>query len=141
MSEAVEQTEVEPTSRELVFAEIRRLKLEAHVVELEEQGFTVVPDAIPMDMVEKMREVILAQTADKSGKALDLDTWDGGNLREGCYLLLKIRSSRDWSRTNIPSHLCSTSLAGAWSSPPFILTYEPKETRLCLCTPTSGPCI
>ncbi len=89
MSEAIDQTEVEPTSRELVFAEIRRLKLEAHVVELEEQGFTVVPDAIPMDMVEKMREVILAQTADKSGKALDLDTWDGGNLREGCYLLFE----------------------------------------------------
>ena len=88
MSEAVALTEThEPTSREVVFGEIRRLGLEENVFELEEQGYTVVPDAIPMDMVEYMREVIIAQVSDKTGKQLDLHTWDGGPVREGCYLL------------------------------------------------------
>ena len=86
MAEAVTN---EPTSREFVFAEIDRLGLQQNVLELEEQGFTVVPDALPMAMVLQMREIILRQTADKSGldEVPDLDTWDGGNLREGCYLL------------------------------------------------------
>lgn len=88
MSEAVALTEThEPTSREVVFGEIRRLGLEENVFELEEQGYTVVPDAIPMDMVEYMRDVIIAQVSDKTGKQLDLHTWDGGQVREGCYLL------------------------------------------------------
>jgi hypothetical protein len=90
MSEAAVKEEQELSSRELVFEEIRRLDLEKHVVELEEKGYTVVPDAIPMDMVEHLREIILAQTADKSGVDLpDIDTWDGGRLREGCYLLFE----------------------------------------------------
>ncbi len=86
MAEAVTN---EPTSREFVFAEIDRLGLKQNVLELEEQGFTVVPDALPSAMVEQMREIILRQTADKSGldEVPDLDTWDDGNLREGCYLL------------------------------------------------------
>ncbi|MBS02062.1 MAG: hypothetical protein CMQ24_05080 [Gammaproteobacteria bacterium] len=91
MSEAAEQSrdqQTPPTSREVVFGEIRRLGLEAHVLELEEQGFTVVENAVPQDQLERMREVIMAQSAEKSGKdAIDLDTWDGGQLREGCYLL------------------------------------------------------
>ena len=89
MSEAaVDLTqEREPTSREIVFGEIRRLGLEKHVVEIEEQGFTVVENAVPMSMVERMRDVILAQVADKTGKEPDLDNWDDGALREGCYLL------------------------------------------------------
>ena len=88
MSEAVALTETpEPTSREVVFGEIRRLGLEKNVVEIEEQGFTVVPGAIPMDMVEYMREVILRQSSDKTGKELDLHNWDDGTVREGCYLL------------------------------------------------------
>ena len=86
MAEAVNN---EPTSREIVFAEIDRLGLQNNVLELEEQGYTIVPDALPMSMVEAMREIILRQTADKSGldAVPDLDTWEGGNLREGCYLL------------------------------------------------------
>ena len=86
MAEAVSN---EPTSREFVFAEIDRLGLQQNVLELEEQGYTVVPDALPMAMVEQMREIILRQTAEKSGldEVPDVDTWDGGNLREGCYLL------------------------------------------------------
>ena len=88
MSEAVALTEARaPTSREIVFGEIRRLGLEENVFELEEQGYTVVPDAIPMDMVEHMRDVIIAQASDKTGKQLDLHTWDGGPVREACYLL------------------------------------------------------
>lgn len=87
MSEALFEEQVDASSRELVFDEIHRLGLEKNVLELEEQGYTVVPDAVPMEMVEKMREVVLAQTADKSGKTPDLDTWDEGPLREGSYLL------------------------------------------------------
>lgn len=79
----------EPTSRELVFGEIRRLGLEKHVLELEEQGFTVVPNAVPQDMVARMRDVIIDQAAEKTGldQRPDLETWDGGTLREGSYLL------------------------------------------------------
>ena len=43
-----EETKHELTSRELVFGEIHRLRLEQNVLELEEQGYTVVADAIPM---------------------------------------------------------------------------------------------
>ena len=94
MSEAAgrsdEQSEAPapPTSREVVFGEIRRLGLEAHVLELEEQGYTVVEDAVPPEQLTRMRDVIMAQSAEKSGQdSIDLDTWDGGQLREGCYLL------------------------------------------------------
>ncbi len=45
----------EKSSRELVFQEIYRLKLEKHALELEEKGYTVVPDAIDMDMVKNLR--------------------------------------------------------------------------------------
>ena len=89
MSETIDQGKTETTSREQVFGEIRRLNLEAHVIELEEQGFTVVQNAIPMNMVEKMRDIILKQTADKSDKLPNIETWDGGTLREGCYLLFE----------------------------------------------------
>ncbi len=83
-----EETERPLTSREVVFGEIQRLNLEANVLELEEKGYTVVPDALPMDMVERLREIIIDQTTDKSGSERpDLETWDGGRLREGCYLL------------------------------------------------------
>ena len=74
MSETIDQGKAETTSREQVFGEIRRLNLEAHVIELEEQGFTVVQNAIPMNMVEKMRDGILEQTADKSDKLPNLET-------------------------------------------------------------------
>ena len=88
MSEAVALTETpEPTSREVVFGEIRRLGLEKNVVEIEEQGFTVVENALSADMVEGLREVILRQSSDKTGKELDLHNWDDGTVREGCYLL------------------------------------------------------
>ena len=88
MSEAVALTETpEPTSREVVFGEIRRLGLEKNVVEIEEQGFTVVENALAADMVEGLREVILRQSSDKTGKELDLHNWDDGTVREGCYLL------------------------------------------------------
>ena len=88
MSEAVARTETpEPTSREVVFGEIRRLGLEKNVVEIEEQGFTVVENALSADMVEGLREVILRQSSDKTGKELDLHNWDDGTVREGCYLL------------------------------------------------------
>ncbi|MDA1073352.1 MAG: phytanoyl-CoA dioxygenase family protein [Proteobacteria bacterium] len=47
---------------------------------------------LPMDMVEKMREIIIDQSTDKSGgERPDLHTWDGGRLREGCYLLFEDR--------------------------------------------------
>ena len=72
------------SSREIVFGEIRRLGLQANVLELEEKGYTVVPDALSMATVERMRDVILRQTQEKSGldQRPDLETWDGGNLRD-----------------------------------------------------------
>lgn len=80
----------EKSSRELVFEEIYRLKLEKHALELEEKGYTVVPDAIDMDMVKNLREIIICQSADKSNvEKPDIETWDGGNLREGSYLLFE----------------------------------------------------
>ena len=83
-----EETQRELTSHEVVFAEIHRLSLEANVLELEEKGYTIVADVVPSDMVERMREIIIDQTTDKSGgERPDLETWDGGRLREGCYLL------------------------------------------------------
>jgi ectoine hydroxylase-related dioxygenase (phytanoyl-CoA dioxygenase family) len=89
MSEALASREEKLSSREIVFAEIRRLGLENNVLELEELGYTVVPNAVPMDMVARMREVIIEQTTDKSGVRPDLETWDGGRLREGCFLLFE----------------------------------------------------
>ena len=56
----------EKSSRELVFEEIYRLKLERYALELEEKGYTVVPDAIDIDMVKHLREIIICQSADKS---------------------------------------------------------------------------
>ena len=57
MAEAeAELREREQTSSEFVFGEIHRLGLENNVLELEEHGFTIVPDALPIDMVEHMRE-------------------------------------------------------------------------------------
>jgi len=83
-------TQREPSSAEVVFGEIRRLGLEPNVFELEEKGYTIVPNAIPIDMVERMREVIIQQTADKTGgDRPDIETWDGGHLREGSYLLFE----------------------------------------------------
>ena len=80
----------EKSSRELVFEEIYRLKLERHALELEEKGYTVVPDAIDIDMVKHLREIIISQSADKSNvEKPDIETWDGGNLREGSYLLFE----------------------------------------------------
>ena len=88
MSEAEQITP--PSSREVVFDEINRLNLQDNVLELEEKGYTMVEDALPKDMVEKMREVIIDQTADKSGvERPDLKTWNEGQLREGCYLLFE----------------------------------------------------
>ena len=89
MAEAeAELPEREQTSSEFVFGEIHRLGLENNVLELEEHGFTIVPDALPIDMVERMREVIIDQVADKNGGVRpDLETWDEGNLPSGCYLL------------------------------------------------------
>ena len=91
MSEPQLVTEAsEKSSRELVFEEIYRLKLERHALELEEKGYTVVPDAIDMDMVKHLREIIICQSADKSNvEKPDIETWDGGNLREGSYLLFE----------------------------------------------------
>ena len=80
----------EKSSRELVFEEIYRLKLERHALELEEKGYTVVPDAIDIEMVKQLREIIICQSADKSNiEKPDIETWDGGNLREGSYLLFE----------------------------------------------------
>ena len=83
--------QAEMTSQDIVFGEIRRLGLEANVLELEEKGYTVVPDAISEETVARMREVILKQTQEKSGLDVlpDLEAWDGGTLREGCYLLFE----------------------------------------------------
>ena len=59
MSEPQLVTEAsEKSSRELVFEEIYRLKLERHALELEEKGYTVVPDAIDMDMVKHLLSLI-----------------------------------------------------------------------------------
>ena len=89
MSESADTPDVaELTSGEIVFAEIRRLGLEMNILELEEKGYTIVPDALPLDMVECMREVIIDQTTDKyGGERPDIESWDGGQLREGSYLL------------------------------------------------------
>lgn len=90
MAQARANEERELTSRETVFREIDRLGLGQNILELEEQGYTIVEDALPRDMVERMREIIIDQTTDKSGsKRPDLETWDGGRLREGCYLLFE----------------------------------------------------
>ncbi len=90
MADAATEETRKLTSREIIFGEIDRLGLQSNVLELEEKGYTVVPDAIPMGMVERMRDVIIDQTTDKSGvERPDLETWDGGRLREGCYLLFE----------------------------------------------------
>ena len=58
--------EEKKSSREIVFEEIHRLKLERHALELEEQGYTVVTDAIDLDMIKELRRVIIAQSAENS---------------------------------------------------------------------------
>lgn len=90
MADALQEIPTQLTARELVFDEIHRLNLEQNVLELESQGYTIVPDAIPADLVEQLRDVIIDQVADKSDVGRpDLNTWDGGKLREGSYLLFE----------------------------------------------------
>lgn len=87
---SADETRPELTSAEVVFGEIRRLGLEANVLELEEKGYTVVKDALPMDMVERLREIIIDQVTEKTGGPRpDLETWEGGPVREGSYLLFE----------------------------------------------------
>ncbi|GIT27846.1 MAG: hypothetical protein CM1200mP41_38900 [Gammaproteobacteria bacterium] len=88
----------EQTSSEFVFGEIHRLGLENNVLELEEQGFTIVPDALPMGMVERMREVIIDQVGDKNGgSAPILRLGTRAIYRQVVTYYMRIQFSKSWS--------------------------------------------
>ena len=132
--------EREPTSREIVFGEIRRLGLEKNVVEIEEQGFSIVENAVPMDQVERMREVILAQVADKTGKKPDLHNWDGGTLREGCYLLYEDPVFEKLAQNEYTVALMRYLLGRSMVLSTIYSHVRAKGDRRSRCTPTSGRC-
>ena len=79
------------TPRERVFNEIRRLGLERNVLELQENGLTLVEGALSPDMVERLRGGILNQVKRRAelDSRPDLDSYDGPSLPHGSWLLFE----------------------------------------------------
>lgn len=63
-------------SRDLndLYRELRSMDLEPRVAELEAFGFTVLPEVLPPQLVDRLRAAILADTEDRTGVAPDVDT-------------------------------------------------------------------
>jgi hypothetical protein len=56
-----------------VMAEVRKLGLEANVIELETQGFTTVPAAMPAETLVRAKAAIAARVEKATGRPIDLD--------------------------------------------------------------------
>ncbi len=71
MAEAIDTT---PTSAfERVMSEIRRLGLEPNLLELETQGYTVIPGVLNDDQVARAKRAIVARVERDSGRTVDPD--------------------------------------------------------------------
>jgi len=68
---------VEQTSTRQVFEKLEKLNLEKNMIELEENGYTVIENLLPGQTVKKARECILNQLERKTGARPDLDSFDG----------------------------------------------------------------
>ena len=72
-----------------VFEEIDRLGLNANVLELESEGFTVVPSVLDVDTIARAQDAILNQLERKTGSRPDLKTYDGPALPLAHFLLFE----------------------------------------------------
>ncbi|MCH2567469.1 MAG: phytanoyl-CoA dioxygenase family protein, partial [Pseudomonadales bacterium] len=72
-----------------VFAEIDRLGLNANVLELESEGYTVVPSVLDVDTIARAQDAILYQLERKTGSRPDLKTYDGPALPLAHFLLFE----------------------------------------------------
>ncbi|MEM7365135.1 MAG: phytanoyl-CoA dioxygenase family protein [Pseudomonadota bacterium] len=72
-----------------VFAEIDRLGLSANVLELESEGYTVVPSVLDADTIARAQDAILNQLERKTGSRPDLKTYDGPALPLAHFLLFE----------------------------------------------------
>ena len=66
-----------PDPRREVFADIERLNLQSNVMELEENGYTVIERLLDDDTVGRAQQAILDQLERKTGSRPDLETFDG----------------------------------------------------------------
>jgi len=69
-----------------VLAEIDRLGLQNHLVELETQGFTVIRSVLSPDQLSRVRGAILARYERDTGKRIDIETEDGSRVSGQTYL-------------------------------------------------------
>ena len=66
-----------PNPRREVFADLERLNLQSNVMELEENGYTVIERLLDDDTVGRAQQAILDQLERKTGSRPDLETFDG----------------------------------------------------------------
>ena len=72
-----------------VFAEIDRLGLNDNVIELESEGYTIVPSLLDTDTVARAQAAILDQIERKTGSRPNLKTYDGPQLPLAHFLLFE----------------------------------------------------
>jgi len=69
-----------------VMSEIDRLGLQAHLLELETQGFTVLKNVLSEDQLERARSAILDRYHRDTGHKVDIDAEDGSHIRGQTYI-------------------------------------------------------
>ncbi len=69
-----------------VMAEIQRLGLQQHLLELETQGFTVLKSVLSEHQLERGRAAILARYQQNTGCQIDISNEDGSGMptTSGC---------------------------------------------------------
>ena len=80
------QTFHDDPARARVMAEIERLGLQAHVLELETLGFSVIPGVLSAAQVARAQAVILERYAKDTGHRVDPHTEDGARISGQTYL-------------------------------------------------------
>ncbi len=69
-----------------VMNEINRLNLQAHLVDLETQGYTVLKQVLNTTQIERAQQAILERFAKDSGHQIDLSREDGSHLKGQTYI-------------------------------------------------------
>lgn len=81
-----ESTSMTDPALDRVLAEIDRLGLQNHLLELETQGFTVVKGVLTERQMSRAKDAIVARYERESGHHIDIETEDGSALRGLTYL-------------------------------------------------------
>ncbi|MBO9695366.1 MAG: phytanoyl-CoA dioxygenase family protein [Sphingopyxis sp.] len=71
-----------------LYRDIRKLDLEPAVAELDAFGFTVVPDALPIELVDRCRDAILRTGVERFGTRLELESESTHVGWKGLFYLL-----------------------------------------------------